>query len=296
MKNKSIFITGGGGYVGSALVPSLLKKNFKVIVYDKFYYGNFLKKHKNLKIIKGDIRDTKKLEKNLKNCDYFIHLACISNDASFVLDEKKSKEINFDCFESIVKSAKKKGVKRFIYASTSSVYGVSKQRNVKENHKFKPLTLYNKLKGDCEPILNKYNDKTFTTVTIRPATVCGFAPRLRLDVSVNILTFQAYFNKEITIFGGKQLRPNVYIKDMIRAYHRLISVKKSKIQGESFNCGFENLSIEKIAYKVKKIVELETNQVVKIKRIKSNDIRSYHVNSDKIKTRLGFKSKYRRRS
>lgn len=291
-KYKKVFITGGGGYVGSALVPLLIKKKYKIIVYDTFYYGNFLNKHKNLKIIKADIRDIKKLEKSIVNCDYFIHLACISNDASFVLDKKKSEDINYNCFESIVKSAKKKGVKRFIYASTSSVYGVSKSKNVRENHKFKPLTLYNKLKGDCEPILNKFKDENFTTVTIRPATVCGYAPRLRLDVSVNILTFQAFFQNEITIFGGKQLRPNINVKDMIRAYVKLLNVSKNKIQGESFNCGFENLSIEKIAFKVKKIVERKTGKLVKIKRVKSNDLRSYHINSDKIKKNLGFKNKY----
>ena len=163
MNFKSVFITGGAGYVGSSLVPDLLKKNFRVAVYDTMYFGNdFLpKNHPNLKIIKGDIRDQNKLKTTCEGYDVFINLACISNDSSFELDEKLSKSINFDSFEPMVVTAKKAGIKRFIYASTSSVYGVSKEKDVKEDHPLVPLTLYNKYKGLCEPILEKYIDEEF---------------------------------------------------------------------------------------------------------------------------------------
>ena len=171
---KKIFVTGGAGYVGSRLVPILLKKKFKVTVYDTLFFGKNLKKNKNLKIIKGDIRNIKKLTFACKNHDYFLHLACISNDTSYELNKKLSKSVNFDCFEPIVLAAKKNSIKRFIYASSSSVYGVSK-RNVTEDHALLPLTLYNRYKGLCEPLLFKHTDNNFEGVIFRPATVCGFS-------------------------------------------------------------------------------------------------------------------------
>ena len=204
MNYKSIFITGGAGYVGSCLVPELLKKNYKVTVYDIMYFGDsFLPKHNsNLKVINGDIRDQNKLKKSCEGHDVFLHLACISNDSSFELDENLSKTINFDAFEPMVIAAKQAGIKRFIYASTSSVYGVSKEKNVTEDHPLVPLTLYNKFKGMCEPLLFKHTDKDFFGVVFRPATVCGYAPRLRLDLSVNILTNFAINKNQIKVFGG----------------------------------------------------------------------------------------------
>ena len=247
---KKIFITGGAGYCGSRLVPFLLKKKFKITVYDILYFGKkFLPKHKNLKIIKGDIRDTKHLEKTYKDHDIFINLSCISNDASFELDKNLSKTINLDTFEPMVKIAKKNGIKRFIYASSSSVYGLSKKRNVKENHPLVPLTLYNKYKGMCEPKLFKHTDENFTGIVFRPATVCGFAPRLRLDLSVNILTTHAYFNNKILVFGGKQLRPNLHVQDYCDALLKLIKTDKKLVQNEIFNVGYQNMSILNIAKK-----------------------------------------------
>ena len=166
---NSVFVTGGAGYVGSCLVPELLKQGYKVTVYDIMYFGdNFLpKKNPNLNIIEGDIRDIKKVENSCRNHEFFLHLACISNDASFELNEKLSKSINFDAFEPMVVSAKEVGIKRFIYASTSSVYGVSKEKNVTEEHPLVPLTLYNKFKGMCEPLLIKHTDDNFIGVIFR---------------------------------------------------------------------------------------------------------------------------------
>ena len=200
---KKIFITGGAGYVGSMLVPYLLNKGHKVKVYDTLYYGHeFLPKNQNLSIVKGDIRDSAKLKEECKNYDIFIHLACISNDASYVLDENLSKSINYDAFDPMVKAAKTNGIQRFIYASTSSVYGVSDKKDVTEDHPLVPLTLYNKFKGLCEPILLDQTDENMEGVIFRPATVCGYAPRLRLDLSVNILTNHAFNKNKITVFGG----------------------------------------------------------------------------------------------
>ena len=200
MNRKKIFITGGAGYVGSFIVPELLKENYKITIFDKFFFGkDFLPKDINLKVVEGDIRNQSLLQKECKNHDIFLHLACISNDASYVLDEKLSKTINFDCFEPMVIAAKNSGIKRFIYASTSSVYGVSDKKDVTEDHPLVPLTLYNKFKGMCEPQLFKHTDDNFEGVIFRPATVCGYAPRLRLDLSVNILTNHAINNDLIGI-------------------------------------------------------------------------------------------------
>jgi len=170
-KTKKIFITGGAGYVGSRLVPFFLQNNYEVCVYDTMYFGSdHLKHHEKLTLVKGDVRDTKKVENHCKGYDIFLHLACISNDASFELNEELSKTINYDCFEPMVLAAKKSGIKRFIYASSSSVYGVSEEKDVKEDHKLVPLTLYNKFKGMCEPQLLKHTDENFTGVIFKPAT------------------------------------------------------------------------------------------------------------------------------
>ena len=295
MKFQSVFITGGSGYVGSSLVPDLLKKNYSVTVYDILYFGDdFLpKENPNLKIIKGDIRDTSKLEKSCRGHDVFLNLACISNDTSYALDEKLSKSINFDAFEPMVIAAKQSGVKRFIYASTSSVYGVSKEKNVTEEHPLVPLTLYNKYKGLCEPILFKHTDKNFDGVVFRPATVCGYAPRQRLDLSVNILTNFAINKNFIKVFGGDQLRPNLHIKDYCEAVEILINADNEKIKNQIFNVGYENMSIGDLAALVKGVVEKEFPKKNKIEIIKtsSDDNRSYHINSDKIERILGFKPK-----
>ncbi len=294
MNSKSIFITGGAGYCGSRLVPQLLEKGYKVTVYDVMYFGSeFLPKNKNLKIIKGDIRDLEKLKSSSKNHDTFLHLACISNDASFQLDEKLSKSINLDCFKPMVLAAKSNGIKRFIYASTSSVYGVSDKKNVTEDHPLVPLTLYNDFKGQCEPMLLDNTSNDFEGVIFRPATVCGYAPRQRLDVSVNILTNFAVNKKKIQVFGGDQLRPNLHIQDYCDVINLLIEAPKEKIQDQIFNVGYQNMSINEIAQLVKRVVMREYSlSELEISRTKSDDNRSYHINSDKIKNILNFSPKY----
>jgi len=295
MISKSVFVTGGAGYVGSCLVPELLKNGYKVTVYDIMYFGDsFLpKKNPNLNIIKGDVRDTKKIQNACIDHEFFLHLACISNDASFELDEKLSTSINLDAFEPMVIAAKESGVKRFIYASTSSVYGVSDKSNVTESHPLVPLTLYNKYKGMCEPLLTKHTNNKFEGVIFRPATVCGYAPRLRLDLSVNILTNHAVCKNKILVFGGEQLRPNLHVMDYCEVVQLLLSAPSEKIKNQIFNVGYQNMSIREIADLVKKVVEEEFSKEkkIEIEKQSSDDNRSYHINSDKIFKVLGFKAK-----
>ena len=295
MKFKSILVTGGAGYVGSLLTPRLLDLGYQVTVYDIMYFGDdFLpRSNPNLKLVSGDIRDTRKLAEAFKGIDAVISLACISNDASFELDEKLSTSINLDAFEPMVLAAKKAGVKRFIYASSSSVYGVSESPDVTEEHPLVPLTLYNKYKGMCEPLLFKHQSKEFVCVTIRPATLCGYAPRQRLDLSVNILTNHAINNKKITVFGGSQKRPNLHMQDMVDLYELLLTVPDDNIAGQIFNAGFQNMSIMDIALVVKRVVQEQFpgKGDIPIVTTPTDDIRSYHVNSDKIQRLLGFRPK-----
>jgi nucleoside-diphosphate-sugar epimerase len=296
MRFNHVLVTGGAGYVGSLLTPQLLQLGHKVTVYDIMYFGDaFLPKgNPDLKLVKGDIRDAAKLAGALKGVDCVINLSCISNDASFELDEKLSTSINLDAFEPMVIAAKKAGVKRFIYASSSSVYGVSDSPNVTEDHPLVPLTLYNKYKGMCEPLLFKHQSKDFVCVVIRPATLCGYAPRQRLDLSVNILTNHAINAGKITVFGGSQKRPNLHVQDMCDVYKMLLTVADEKIAGETFNAGFQNLSIMEIAQLAKRVVQQEfpDRGDIPIVTTPTDDIRSYHVNSDKITRVLGFKPRH----
>ncbi len=290
-----VLVTGGAGYVGSLLVPQLLQEGYEVTVYDTMFFGDefFPKGNPNLTLIEGDIRDTAKLAEAFQGVDAVISLACISNDASFELDEKLSTTINMDAFEPMVVAAKEAGVKRFIYASSSSVYGVSESPDVTEDHPLVPLTLYNEYKGKCEPLLFKHQSEDFVCVTIRPATLCGYAPRQRLDLSVNILTNHAVNNGKITVFGGTQKRPNLHIGDMCDLYSQILKEPAEKIAGETFNAGFQNMSIMEIAELAKKVVEelFPENGEIDIVTTPTDDIRSYHVNSDKIRNKLGFQPK-----
>ena len=292
---KKVLITGGAGYVGSVLTPQLLKAGYNVTVYDKMYFGNHLPiGNPNLRLIEGDIRDTAKLAKAFAGIEAVLNLACISNDASFELDEKLSTSVNLDAFEPMVIAAKKAGVKRFINCSSSSVYGVSDKPEVTEDHPLVPLTLYNKYKGMCEPLLWKHQGPGFTCVTIRPATICGYSPRMRFDLSVNILTNHAINNHKITVFGGSQLRPNLHIQDMCDLYQLLLTAPDEKISGQTFNAGYQNQSIMDIAKIVRRVVKEEFPDIgeIEIVTTPTDDIRSYHINSDKIARVLGFRPKY----
>lgn len=286
---KKIFITGGGGYVGCALADYLTDNGYEVTVYDLFLYGeNVFKNKKNIECIKGDIRDKKLFNNSIQGQEIIIHLACISNDPSFELNPDLGKSINLNAFEPIVKISKNSGVKKFIYASSSSVYGVKDVSDVHEGMGLEPLTDYSRFKVDCEKILNQYTDKDFCGVTIRPATVCGYSKRQRLDVIVNILTNIGFHKREITVFGGKQLRPNIHIKDMIRAYKVLIEAPNDLVAGEIFNAGWENRTVNDIADMVKN----ELGDDIKIKFTQTDDNRSYHISSKKIKDILNFQAEF----
>lgn len=286
---KKIFITGGGGYVGSALTDYLIEKGYYVTAFDLFIYGkDVFNSTKNLNIIEGDIRNIDLVKKSLKDHDMVIHLACISNDPSFELNPKLGKSINLEAFEPLVKASRNAGIKRFIYASSSSVYGIKEEKNVHENMKLEPITDYSKFKMECENILNRYNNKDFVTTTIRPATVCGYSKRQRLDVIVNILSNIGFHKREITIFGGDQLRPNIHIKDMIRAYHVIIEADPELINGEVFNAGWENKSVKNIALTVKNVL----GEDIKLSVTPTDDNRSYHISSEKINKKLNFFTKF----
>ncbi len=232
----------------------------------------------------GDIREPEMVRHAMQNCDHVIHLACISNDTSFDLDPGLGESINFKAFRPLVKAAKKAGVKRFIYASSSSVYGVKKERNVSEDLCLDPLTDYSKFKALCENILEEEREPGFTTLILRPATICGYAPRLRLDLTVNILTNLAVVNGLITVFGGTQLRPNIHINDMVDLYTKCLSYPEKSIDGQIFNIGYENYSVMEIA----EIVRSAVGSTVEIKRSSTDDLRSYHISSNKISDKLGF--------
>ena len=292
---KKLVVFGGGGYCASVLIPQLLNEQWDVTAFDTFWYGtDHLPKVPNLNIVKGDVRDLKSVKEVLVGKQYVLHLACISNDASFVLDEKLSTSVNLDSFEPLVIAAKEACVERFVFASSSSVYGVSDLPNVTEDHPLLPLTLYNKYKGMCEPLLFKHTNDNFVGVVFRPATVCGYGPRQRLDLSVNILTNHAVNKKKITVFGGDQLRPNLHIQDYADLCKLLLTAPSYKVKNEVFNCGFQNMSIMNIAQIVKKVVEeiFPQNGAIPIDVTTSDDPRSYHINSEKIERILGFKPKY----
>ncbi len=284
-----VFVIGGGGYVGSQLVPKLIRHGYIVTVYDLFIYGeDVLEKNINLKIIKGDIRDLNLLSNSLKNHDVIIHLACISNDPSFELNPKLGKSINLDCFRPLVEISKNQHIQRFIYASSSSVYGIKKEKNVHEDLKLEPLTDYSKFKVECENILSEHTSDNFETVIVRPATVCGYARRQRLDVVVNILTNLAYNKRKITIYGGNQLRPNIHINDMANIYLKILNSDKKLVSGEIFNAGYDNFTVNEIASTVKNII----GEDVELETLETNDNRSYHVSSKKIKDILNFEAMF----
>jgi nucleoside-diphosphate-sugar epimerase len=284
---KRIMVTGGAGYVGSSLVPKLLTTGYEVTVLDLYIYGDVfasLGANPNLVQVKGDLRNSADVAKAMTGCDAVIHLACISNDPSFDLNPGLGKSINFDCFRPLVKASKDAGIKRFIYASSSSVYGIKDSPDVTEDLPLVPLTDYSKYKAMCEDVLDQEREPGFVTVTLRPATVCGYAPRLRLDLTVNILTNHAINNGRITVFGGDQLRPNIHIEDMTDLYVRLLEEPDETINGRTWNAGYHNLKVRTIADMVREQVGPSVDIVV----TPTDDHRSYHVSSEKIRRDLGF--------
>jgi len=289
---RQILVTGGAGYVGAVLVPKLLNKGYRVKVLDLYIYGEHVldavKDHPNLEQIKGDIRDRKLLERVIPGCDAVIHLACISNDPSFELDPQLGKSINYDAFFDLVDVSKASGVRRFIYASSSSVYGFKEEKNVTEDLPLEPLTDYSKYKALCEEVLLKKREPGFVTLILRPATVCGYSPRLRLDLTVNILTAHAVNNRLIKVFGGEQMRPNIHIEDMADLYVQALEWPDEMIDGRIFNAGYENHTVADIAEMVREVV----GQDVQIVTTPTDDNRSYHISSEKIRRELGFVPKH----
>ncbi len=290
---KTILVTGGAGYVGSTLVPRLLNAGYRVKVLDWYCFKedvfNPLRSHRGLAEHKGDIRDQALLKKILPECDTVIHLACLSNDPSVELDPALSRSVNYDSFRPLVKICKKSGVKRFIFASSSSVYGVSDASDITEDHPHLPVTDYNRYKSLCESILWEEQAPGFSVVVIRPATICGYAPRLRLDLTVNLLTNHAVNLDRITVFGGSQMRPNLHIEDILDLYLLLLELPDEKIAGKVFNAGYENRTVSDLAGIVRRVVEREMpGKKIMIATTSSDDIRSYHISSEKIKRELGF--------
>lgn len=289
-----VTVVGGAGYKGCVLVPKLLEAGHDVVVFDLMLYGDEgLPEHDRLEVIEGDIRDTDAYAEAIAGSEVVINLACISNDPSFELDPHLSREINFECFEPMVKATVDAGVSRYIYASTSSVYGVSDAPEVTEEHPLVPISDYNKFKGMSEPYLLKYQSPTFTTVIVRPATVCGYSPRMRLDLTVNILTNLAVNRGKITVFGGDQKRPNIHIEDITDLYVDLLTRPADQIAGETFNAGYENFTVRELADQVKRVVEEEFPELapIEIETTPSDDHRSYHVSSRKIAEKLGWAPK-----
>ena len=285
---KKVLVTGGAGYVGAVLVPKLLNNGFQVVVLDAMFFTrrglDSVHSNPNLTILVGDIRNVFSAEEALNGVDALIHLASISNDPSGDLNPKLTVEVNFDATVALARAAKKAGVKRFINVSTSSVYGIREESNVTEDLSLKPLTIYSKTKADAEPVVMGLKSPEFTIVTIRPATVCGYSPKMRLDLSVNILTMHAITKGIITVFGGKQKRPNIHIDDITDYYIALLKLPADKINGGIYNAGYENYTIMEIAEMVQGIIGSE----VKIEVTETNDNRSYHVSSEKIKRELGL--------
>lgn len=285
---EHVLVTGGAGYVGSALVPRLLAAGYKVTVLDLYLYGEDLFAHlrdnPGLTEVKGDLRDASAVARALAGCDAVIHLACISNDPSFELNPDLGRSINYDAFRPLVQAAKAAGVRRFVYASSSSVYGIKENPNVSEDLPLEPLTDYSRFKAMCETVLNEERAPGFATLTVRPATVCGYAPRLRLDLSVNILTNHAVNNRRITVFGGDQLRPNIHINDMVAFYLKSLEWEDELIDGDVFNIGYENQPIRQIAEIVREVVGPE----IEIITTPTDDNRSYHISSEKARRKLGY--------
>jgi len=288
---QTVLVTGGAGYVGSALVPKLLSAGYRVKVLDLYLYGDDVlsevANHPDLEQVKGDIRDRPLLERVLPECDALIHLACISNDPSFELNPELGKSINYDSFFGLVDVARDSGVRRFVYASSSSVYGIKEEENVTEGLALQPLTDYSKHKALCEEVLLKKRAPGFTTIILRPATVCGYAPRLRLDLAVNLLTNHAITNRLIKVFGGQQKRPNIHIADMTDLYVDVLRWPEAKVDGQIYNAGYHNQRVSEIAEQVRQVIGPD----VQIVTTPTDDNRSYHISSEKIKRELGFEAR-----
>lgn len=287
-------ITGACGYVGSWMIPHLLADGHHVVGYDLQWFGDgFLPKDNGqLQLLKADIRDIPTLTKALRGIEAVIHLAGVSNDQSCQLDEALSTSINFEAFEPLVLAAKRAGVRRFIFCSSSSVYGIATAPDVFEDHPVNGLTLYSKYKAACEPILLEHQSEDFACTILRPATVCGYAPRQRFDLTVNMMTMHAVMKREITVYGGSQTRAHLHIKDMTRCYQELLAAPAERIAGQVFNVGCVNQRVRDTAEVVATIVDTMMGGTVRVVIKNNTDNRSYSINSDKIARAIGFEPRH----
>ncbi|EQB99500.1 NAD-dependent epimerase/dehydratase family protein [Photorhabdus temperata] len=293
---STILVTGGAGYIGSRLVPKLLAADYKVKVLDAQFFPNGLSlflDHPHLEFIKGDIRDQTLVENVLQGVTVVIHLAAVANDPSFNSDPEVSRSINIGCLPHLMTSAKHQGCRRFIYASSASVYGINDQPIVDENQPCVPITDYNRYKAEGEAVLFDLTDANFETIAVRAATVCGWSPRQRLDLTVNILTASALSQGKITVFGGSQYRPNVHIGDLTRLYTALVRGDSlGSLCERAINVGYENHTVTDIAQQVKEVVDRYFATDVPITTTSSDDVRSYRLDSSLVQKELGFQFVY----
>ncbi|AON74371.1 TPA: NAD-dependent epimerase/dehydratase family protein [Pseudomonas aeruginosa] len=295
-KDSAVLVTGGAGYIGSRLVPKLLAAGYKVRVLDALYFVNGLESllsHPSLEFIKGDIRDPLLVEQSLQGIDTVVHLAAVANDPSFNSAPEIGQSINIDCLPHLMNSAKRLGCRRFIYASSASVYGINAEPFVDEQQPCVPITDYNRFKADGEKLLFELTDSSFETVAVRAATVCGWSPRQRLDLTVNILTASALARSAITVFGGSQYRPNVHIGDLTRLYTVLVERESlGEVCGAAINVGYENHTVSDLAEQVQEIVDRYFLVKVPITTTCSDDVRSYRLDSRRVQQALGFEFIY----
>lgn len=290
--SRLVLVTGGAGYVGARLAPQLVQEGYRVRVLDTCWYGTDvfmdLENDPRFELIVGDIRDTTTVTAALQGCTDVIHLACISNDPSYDLDPQLGEAVNFTSFQPLVEGAMEAGVRRFIYASSSSVYGVKEEEQVTEDLPLEPLTDYSKFKALCEPILLAAGSDDFVVTVIRPATLCGYSPRQRLDLTVNILTNHAVNEGVIRVFGGDQYRPNLHIEDMCRAYLHILDQPAANVNGQIFNVGADNMTVREIA----NVVSGHVDGPVEVRVEATPDQRSYRISSERIAQAIGFRPQF----
>ncbi|MBW2211107.1 MAG: NAD-dependent epimerase/dehydratase family protein [Deltaproteobacteria bacterium] len=294
MTNQKLLVTGGAGYIGAVLVPELLEEGHHVTVFDAFLYGTDPSSdpivHPRCERIRGDIRDFASLDAVLEQggFDAVIHLAAISNDPSSELDHEVTESVNLRAVDHLMRASKKYGVARFLYASSASVYGIKEDDDVTEELSLDPITIYAKCKAEGEKILNSLVDDSFVGVSVRSATVCGYSPRLRLDLTINLLTDQGLTDKRIRVFGGAQMRPNVHIRDLTAFYRMLLTAPADKISARAFNVSRENASVMALA----EMIRDELDSSLPIDTVPSDDPRSYHLSADRARRELGFEPQH----
>ncbi|MFG1610262.1 NAD-dependent epimerase/dehydratase family protein [Actinoplanes sp. NPDC049265] len=294
-RSDRVLITGGAGYIGSVLTRRLLNNGLRVRVFDARFFGDGLsgEEHPLLENVHGDIRDVDLYRAALDGVDTVVHLAAVANDPSFDLDPALGRSVNYEALDHVMRLAKESGVKRFVYASSASVYGVSERPEVDEAHPLIPITDYNRYKAMGEEILFPLTGDTFETVAVRAATVSGVSTRQRLDLTVNMLTAQAVLAGEITVFGGTQYRPNIHVEDLVTAYQRLVlDASLGALNARPLNVGNENMTVGAIAELIARRVGIRTGADVALRRTPTDDVRSYRLTSNRLTTVLGVTPRY----